>query len=156
MMSEPRTLKQIREDERLTLEEFGAKIGYSVSTVQGYEAGEPSEKYLGIVCEKFGIPRSAIRVDRPLYLRESPAREDNPAPGRPETFESLLQRTAAVCLARGHLLAAQAILSLLLELDARRFNEASAVDASRDVSGTVEEILAKHLEWMKRQKPEAP
>lgn len=135
MKLEPRTLKQIRDDLGLKLVEFGAKIDYDVSTVQGYEAGKPSEKYLRKICEVFGIEREAILVPESRYpvaaqggsaTLDAERREMSP-----QEFRDAADRFAVECHRRGHRLAARALMDLVDALDKLSGDDASAPKSAK-------------------------
>lgn len=120
----PKTLREIRGN--LTLEQFGKRVGYSLQVVQQYEAGRPSEKYLGKVCEAFGLKREDIAgMDssgtEPLLVKEGPLTRMNP-----REFRDAAERMGLECHIRGHRLAARALMDLVDALDDLSGNAASA------------------------------
>lgn len=57
-------IRQIRKEERLTQEEFGARIGVKGNTVTGYERGNrrPSDSVVNYICHIFGINQTWLRT----------------------------------------------------------------------------------------------
>lgn len=65
-------IKEIREREKLTQEEFGKKIGSARNTIANYETGnrKPSNAVIISICREFGINEDWLRNGNPPMYKE--------------------------------------------------------------------------------------
>jgi transcriptional regulator with XRE-family HTH domain len=67
-------IKQIREKENLTQEEFGERIGSARNTIANYETGnrKPSNAVILSICREFGINEEWLRTGSGEMKKEIP------------------------------------------------------------------------------------